>query len=338
MTSLFSAGSAPDTDAIRSKADRRAARTARTLLESIPPGAKFILVDENFLPVDELATTREILHFDTAWAGPLPEASIISQWERFRRLGSQFIAFAWPALWWLEHYQELSNRIVAACEGLRVEDGLVLFDLRPGVRAQREQQFAAQQKELDTLRENLRKLSSLPRPVAAEPNKPPAAPAISIPPAAPAPTADARALADLKKKLTAESERLTNAATHLQWQLRVTGYLLRNLPRTAVLLVVSQGDPELLTLGFAPGWHFPQMPDGSHAGAPLDSDDAMAQLTRLQAAGGTHFFLPSWTAWWLEYYSDFANCLARHHRRLHQDSDFILYELCPQRCGPVSTP
>ena len=68
---------------------------------------------------------------------------------------------------------------------------------------------------------------------------------------------------------------------------RIREVVDRELPPDATVLVVSNGDDELLQLGAdRRGWHFPQMEDGTYAGYhPGDSAEAIAHLEALCESG-----------------------------------------------------
>jgi GT2 family glycosyltransferase len=85
----------------------------------------------------------------------------------------------------------------------------------------------------------------------------------------------------------------------------------RELPPDATVLVVSNGDDELLKLGAnRRGWHFPQMADGTYAGYhPADSAEAIAHLEAQREKGATHILFPQTALWWLEFYKELARCL-----------------------------
>jgi hypothetical protein len=91
---------------------------------------------------------------------------------------------------------------------------------------------------------------------------------------------------------------------------RIREVVDRELPPDATVLVVSNGDDELLQLGASRrGWHFPQMGDGTYAGYhPGDSAEAIAHLEALQERGAEYILFPETAAWWLEYYGE----LGRH--------------------------
>jgi GT2 family glycosyltransferase len=84
----------------------------------------------------------------------------------------------------------------------------------------------------------------------------------------------------------------------------------RELPRDATVLVVSNGDDDLLQLGpDRRGWHFPQMEDGAYAGYhPGDSREALAHLKELHEKGAEWVLFPQTAFWWLEFYVDLAEC------------------------------
>jgi GT2 family glycosyltransferase len=85
---------------------------------------------------------------------------------------------------------------------------------------------------------------------------------------------------------------------------RIREVVDRELPPDATVLVVSNGDDELLKLGaHRRGWHFPQMKDGTYAGYhPADSAEAIAHIEALRDKGATHIVFPQTASWWLEFY------------------------------------
>jgi GT2 family glycosyltransferase len=94
---------------------------------------------------------------------------------------------------------------------------------------------------------------------------------------------------------------------------RIREVVDRELPPDATVLVVSNGDDELLDLGARRrGWHFPQMEDGTYAGYhPGDSAEAIAHLEALREKGAEYILFPETVAWWLEYYAEFREMLGR---------------------------
>jgi hypothetical protein len=103
----------------------------------------------------------------------------------------------------------------------------------------------------------------------------------------------------------------------------------RELPPDATVLVVSNGDDELLKLGASRrGWHFPQSEDGVYAGHhPGDSPEAIAHLEALRENGAEYVLFPETAGWWLEYYRELAETLA--HARIGDDteSSCVLFDL-----------
>jgi GT2 family glycosyltransferase len=85
---------------------------------------------------------------------------------------------------------------------------------------------------------------------------------------------------------------------------RIRDVVDRELPPDATVVVVSNGDDELLELGAnRRGWHFPQMEDGTYAGHhPADSAEAFAHLEALREQGATHILFPQTAYWWLDHY------------------------------------
>jgi glycosyltransferase involved in cell wall biosynthesis len=109
-------------------------RLALRELESVVPRtSRLILVDENEWGTRAIAD-REILpfleHAGEYWGPPADDATAIAEVERMRREGAEFIAFAWPAFWWLEHYAGLVDHLRGHFGCLLENDRLAVFDLR----------------------------------------------------------------------------------------------------------------------------------------------------------------------------------------------------------------
>jgi hypothetical protein len=95
----------------------------------------------------------------------------------------------------------------------------------------------------------------------------------------------------------------------------LAGLVQRTVPAGAVVLMVSRGDEELLSLEERHGWHFPQAGDGVYAGYyPADSAAAIAHLEQLKAEGAGYLVFPSAAFWWLDYYADFRHHLESHYQ------------------------
>jgi glycosyltransferase involved in cell wall biosynthesis len=105
----------------------------RELEAVVPRSSRLILVDENEWGTRAIAD-REILpfleHAGEYWGPPADDATAIAEVERMRREGAEFIAFAWPAFWWLEHYAGLVDHLRGHFGRLLENDRLVVFDLR----------------------------------------------------------------------------------------------------------------------------------------------------------------------------------------------------------------
>jgi GT2 family glycosyltransferase len=113
----------------------------------------------------------------------------------------------------------------------------------------------------------------------------------------------------------------------------------RTLPGDATVLVVSNGDDDLLDLGAdRRGWHFPQMDDGTYAGYhPGTSSEALAHLAALRARGAQYILFPSTTSWWLEYYSEFAGVLGEScEENLAQSNACVIFALATARHRAVA--
>jgi hypothetical protein len=78
----------------------------------------------------------------------------------------------------------------------------------------------------------------------------------------------------------------------------------QQIPKGSTVLVVTKGDPALLSLGERLTWHFPRAEDGQYAGFhPSDSEDAIRRLEALCKLGAEYLVIPASSAWWLDHYS-----------------------------------
>ncbi len=98
----------------------------------MPAAAQFILVDDEnfrtFLPVQR--RIDPFLERDGQyWGQPADSDIAVRELERLRAGGAKFIAFAWPAFWWLEHYPGLAKHLEARYRGVLRNDRLIIFDL-----------------------------------------------------------------------------------------------------------------------------------------------------------------------------------------------------------------
>jgi len=111
----------------------RVAMAEQELERLVPPGGAVILVDQNEL-VSELTTARRRLPFlenhGQYWGLPPDDSAAIRELERMRAEGAGFIAFAWPAFWWLDYYAAFRDYLSARFQCAMRNSRLIAFDLR----------------------------------------------------------------------------------------------------------------------------------------------------------------------------------------------------------------
>ncbi|HEV8378171.1 MAG TPA: hypothetical protein VGP99_04925, partial [Tepidisphaeraceae bacterium] len=98
----------------------------------IPKGTRFILVDEEEIR-GVIAVGYDVLPFlerdGQYWGKPVDAQSAIRELERMRDEGSRFIAFAWPAFWWLEYYLEFHQHLSEQYPCVLRNERFIIFDL-----------------------------------------------------------------------------------------------------------------------------------------------------------------------------------------------------------------
>ena len=107
--------------------------TTQELADVIPAGATYILVDDQKLDsLPHLGRCRlPFLERDgQAWGAPANDEEAIRELERLREAGAGHMAFAWPAFWWLEHYEGMHQYLQSRFRCVLHNERLVVFDLR----------------------------------------------------------------------------------------------------------------------------------------------------------------------------------------------------------------
>lgn len=111
------------------------------------------------------------------------------------------------------------------------------------------------------------------------------------------------------------------------------------LPVDARVLVISNGDDDLIQLEGRYGMHFPQAASGVYAGYhPKDAAAAIGHLETLQSKGAKYLLIPADSFWWLEFYEDFRRYLEANGRLLLYDaSTCVIYGLRAPRADESFT-
>jgi glycosyltransferase involved in cell wall biosynthesis len=110
----------------------RLRRARQELADLIPEGTAYILVDEDALGRDFVPGRRALLFLErNGQPGGPPENDncAVREIERLEHEGAQFLAFAWPAFWWLEHYTELRHYLFSNFSKVVDNERLLIFDL-----------------------------------------------------------------------------------------------------------------------------------------------------------------------------------------------------------------
>jgi GT2 family glycosyltransferase len=123
---------------------------------------------------------------------------------------------------------------------------------------------------------------------------------------------------ELQERFIAEPSRTLGYRREVE---RVRTAIEETVPGDADVLVVSRGDRDLVALGGRPAGHFPQDPEGRYLGHhPRDSEEAIAELERLRAAGASYLVLPATDYWWLDHYRGFAAHLRDRYPAVDRDT------------------
>jgi glycosyltransferase involved in cell wall biosynthesis len=109
-------------------------RTARQeLSELIPSGSKFVLLDDEVFGHEVISQRNGIVFLEQEgqYGGPPSEdESAIGEVERLRDMGAQFVAFVWPAFWWVDYYDVFFDFLCANYKCILENERLIVFNLR----------------------------------------------------------------------------------------------------------------------------------------------------------------------------------------------------------------
>ncbi len=107
----------------------------RELPAVVPEGETLILVDADDWGVRISEKLRQFPFLEKNgeyWGPPADDATAISELARMQEEhGASFIAFGWPAFWWLDHYREFASHLRKNFHCVLHNERLQVFDLRP---------------------------------------------------------------------------------------------------------------------------------------------------------------------------------------------------------------
>ncbi|PYS05433.1 MAG: hypothetical protein DMG12_07725 [Acidobacteria bacterium] len=100
----------------------------------VPAGDSFMLVDEEQWKTGGCVAGRKRIPFmergGRYWGKPRDDQEAIQEIERLRLAGANFMVFAWPAFWWLDHYSGMTRFLQRKFECVLKNERLVVFDIR----------------------------------------------------------------------------------------------------------------------------------------------------------------------------------------------------------------
>ncbi|HEV8604715.1 MAG TPA: TylF/MycF/NovP-related O-methyltransferase [Tepidisphaeraceae bacterium] len=102
------------------------------LIRLVPQGAQVVLIDQDACrPM--LATGHELLPFTERdakyWGPPADDAAAIAELHRLGARGAKFVAVAWPAIWFLDHYPKCVDHLEREGRCLLRNERVILFEL-----------------------------------------------------------------------------------------------------------------------------------------------------------------------------------------------------------------
>ena len=106
----------------------------RELNNAVPHDATIIIVDEDQLGNSEIHLKRKAVPFtesDGVYNGPpADDDSASDELNRLSAKGAEYIAFAWPSFWWLDHYRDFASSLERDHELILKSSCWVLYRLK----------------------------------------------------------------------------------------------------------------------------------------------------------------------------------------------------------------
>jgi hypothetical protein len=111
---------------------RRVRSAIDDIVSVVPPGGRFILIDEDQWETSDAIAGRLRIPFleqgGRYWGPPTDGEHAVDELERLRAAGADFMVVAWPGFWWLDHYRPLNDRLNQTRRVFE-NDRLIIFDL-----------------------------------------------------------------------------------------------------------------------------------------------------------------------------------------------------------------
>jgi hypothetical protein len=104
----------------------------------VPEGSCFILADDQQWADPwgggQVVSCRRAIPFiernGQYWGPPQDDETAIRELERLRRTGAKYLAFVWPAFWWLDHYRGFAAHLRLSFPCLLDNERILVFDLQ----------------------------------------------------------------------------------------------------------------------------------------------------------------------------------------------------------------
>lgn len=99
----------------------------------IPHDGNLVLVENNQIGTDVIKgrNVKPFMERNGEFCGcPSDDAEAIEEFKRLHTAGAEYIAFAWPAFWWLDYFPEFQQYLRSKFRCILQNDQLVVFDLR----------------------------------------------------------------------------------------------------------------------------------------------------------------------------------------------------------------
>jgi len=108
-------------------------QTIDELADLIPSGSSLILVEDNMIGTDVIIdrNVKPFMELNGEYCGcPADSNEAIKEFKRLHSDGAEYIVFAWPAHWWLDHFTAFHGHLRSNFRCILQHERSIVFDLR----------------------------------------------------------------------------------------------------------------------------------------------------------------------------------------------------------------
>lgn len=113
--------------------EKQLAQAFDELADLIPRGSNLVLVDDNQIGADAIkeCNVKPFMERNGEYRGcPADSGEAIEEFKRLHTAGAEYIAFAWPAFWWMDYFSGFIDHLRLNYRCILQNERMIVFDLQ----------------------------------------------------------------------------------------------------------------------------------------------------------------------------------------------------------------